>query len=85
MCSSDLDIGPDEIPVLRLLKLMARGEKVSFEEAHEVLEQLDSAVIGDADHCRRKLEAYAKIGTDRMMCLMNTAAYRTLPWSGASN
>lgn len=76
--STSLDIGPNEIPVLRLLKLMARGEKVSFEEAHEVLEGLDSAVIGDPDHCRKKLEAYARIGTDRMMCLMQ---YGSIPHS----
>lgn len=68
--STSLDIAPDEIPVLRLLKLMARGQEVSHEEAHDVLEELDSVVIGDPDHCRRKLEAYGKIGTDRMMCLM---------------
>lgn len=67
---TSLDIPPDEIPVIRLLKLMARGEKVSHEEAHDVLEQLDSVIIGDVDHCREKLEAYRAIGTDRMMCLM---------------
>jgi len=67
---TSLDIAPDEIPVLRLLKLMAKGKEVSAEEAHDVLEQLDSVVIGDPDHCRKKLEAYEAIGTDRMMCLM---------------
>jgi len=72
--STSLDIAPDELPVLRLLKLMARGESVSREEAHEVLEQLDSVVIGDVDHCREKLEAYREIGTDRMMCLMQFGA-----------
>jgi len=72
--STSLDIAPDEIPVLRLLKLMARGETVSREEAHDVLEQLDSVVIGDPDHCRTKLEAYRAIGTDRMMCLMQFGA-----------
>jgi alkanesulfonate monooxygenase SsuD/methylene tetrahydromethanopterin reductase-like flavin-dependent oxidoreductase (luciferase family) len=67
---TSLDIAPDEIPVLRLLKTMAKGGEVSAEEAHEVLEGLDSVVIGDPDHCRKKLEAYEAIGTDRMMCLM---------------
>lgn len=67
--TTSLEIAPDEIPVLRLLKLMAKGVDVSAEEAHEVLEQLDSVVIGDPDHCRQKLEAYEAIGTDRMMCL----------------
>jgi alkanesulfonate monooxygenase SsuD/methylene tetrahydromethanopterin reductase-like flavin-dependent oxidoreductase (luciferase family) len=68
--STSLDIAPDEIPVLRLLKTMAKGGEVSAEEAHDVLEQLDSVVIGDPDHCRKKFEAYEAIGTDRMMCLM---------------
>ncbi len=72
--STSLEIAPDELPVLRLLKLMARGETVSREEAHEVLEALDSVVIGDPDHCRAKLEAYKTIGTDRMMCLMQFGA-----------
>jgi alkanesulfonate monooxygenase SsuD/methylene tetrahydromethanopterin reductase-like flavin-dependent oxidoreductase (luciferase family) len=71
---TSLDIAPDELPVLRLLKLMARGEHVSKEEAHDVLEQLDSVVIGDPDHCRSKLDAFRDIGTDRMMCLMQFGA-----------
>ncbi|MBL9097537.1 MAG: LLM class flavin-dependent oxidoreductase [Alphaproteobacteria bacterium] len=66
---TSLDIAPDEIPVLRLLKMMAKGMVVSAEEAHEVLEQLDSVIVGDPDHCRKKFEAYEAIGTDRMMCL----------------
>lgn len=67
---TSLEIDADELPVIRLLKLLARGEAVSNLEAHEVLEQLDSVVIGDVAHCRDKLEAYRRIGTDRMMCLM---------------
>ena len=67
---TSLDIADDELPVIRLLKLMARGEQVSKEEAHDVLEALDSVVIGDVDHCIGKLEAYRSIGTNRMMCLM---------------
>ena len=67
---TSLDIAPDEIPVLRLLKLMARGEEISAEEAHDVLEELDSVIIGDVDHCRKKFEAYVAIGADRMMCLV---------------
>jgi alkanesulfonate monooxygenase SsuD/methylene tetrahydromethanopterin reductase-like flavin-dependent oxidoreductase (luciferase family) len=67
---TSLEIAPDEIPVLRLLKLMAKDIEVSKEEAHEVLEQLDSVIIGDPDHCAQKLSAYQNIGTDRMMCLV---------------
>ena len=66
---SELEDSPDELPVIRLLKRMARGEEVSFEEAHEVTEQLDSVIIGDVEHCRRKMDSYRKIGCDRLLCL----------------
>jgi alkanesulfonate monooxygenase SsuD/methylene tetrahydromethanopterin reductase-like flavin-dependent oxidoreductase (luciferase family) len=56
--------------VVKLLKRMAQGEKISFEAAHEALEALDSVVIGDPSHCCDKLRAYQAIGADRMMCLM---------------
>jgi alkanesulfonate monooxygenase SsuD/methylene tetrahydromethanopterin reductase-like flavin-dependent oxidoreductase (luciferase family) len=67
---TSLEDTPDELPVIKLLKRMARNETVSFEEAHVVTEDLDSVIIGDADHCRKKMDVYRKIGTDRMMCLM---------------
>ena len=67
---TDLADDPKEIPVIALLKRMARGEKVSFEEAHEVVEPLDSVIIGDVDHCLKKIKAFREIGVDRMMCLM---------------
>jgi alkanesulfonate monooxygenase SsuD/methylene tetrahydromethanopterin reductase-like flavin-dependent oxidoreductase (luciferase family) len=55
---------------------MAQGQAISFEEAHEVLEPLDSVVIGDPAHCVGKLKAYEAIGADRMMCLMQ---YGSIP------
>lgn len=66
---TDLTPDPNGIPVVEGLKRMARGEKISFEEAHELLEPLESVVIGDPDHCITKFKAYEKIGTDRMLCL----------------
>ncbi|MGH7021968.1 MAG: LLM class flavin-dependent oxidoreductase [Caulobacteraceae bacterium] len=63
-------IHPDDPPVLVMLKRMAQGEVITAEEAHEVLEELDCVVIGDPDHCRRKIEGYRRIGIDRMMCMM---------------
>ena len=71
---TNLDIAPDEIPVIALLKRMAKGEKVSFEEAHECLERLDSVVIGDVDHCKKKAAKYQAIGADRLLCLMQFGA-----------
>jgi len=67
---TELEDRPDEVPVVALLKRLARGEEVSFEEAHEVAEQLDSVIIGDIDHCKKKMNAYRGIGTDRLLCLM---------------
>jgi alkanesulfonate monooxygenase SsuD/methylene tetrahydromethanopterin reductase-like flavin-dependent oxidoreductase (luciferase family) len=67
---TSLEIAADEIPVVAVLKRMARGEDISNEEAHETLEELDSVIIGDADHCAKKAERYADIGTDRLMCLL---------------
>jgi hypothetical protein len=69
-------IHPDDPPVLVVLKRMAQGEQIRFEEAHEVLEDLDCVVIGDPDHCNRKFEGYQAIGVDRMMCMMQ---YGSIP------
>jgi len=67
---TNLEIAPDEIPTIALLKRMAKGDHVSNEEAHETLEGLDSVIIGDPDHCRAKAAKYQGIGTDRLLCLM---------------
>lgn len=67
---TDLEITPDELPAIVLLKKLARGDTVSNEEAHEVIEHLDSVVIGDPDLCRSKMEKYQSIGVDRLLCLM---------------
>ena len=67
---TSLEITPDELPAIVLLKRLARGDSVSNEEAHEVIESLNSVIIGDLDHCRNKMQKYASIGVDRLMCLM---------------
>ncbi|MEO8115560.1 MAG: hypothetical protein ABI655_14325, partial [Phenylobacterium sp.] len=67
---NETKIQPDDPPVVVVLKRMAMGEEISFQEAHEVLEPLDCVVIGDPDHCKAKLKGYEAIGANRMMCLM---------------
>jgi len=67
---NEVQIQSDDPEVVKVLKRMAVGETISFEEAHEALEPLDSVVIGDPAHCIEKLKAYEGIGADRMMCLM---------------
>ena len=62
---TSLDIAPDEIPVIALLKRMARGENVSNEEAHEVLESSipsSSAIPIIAARRRRNIAASARTG-----------------------
>ncbi|MGH6985552.1 MAG: LLM class flavin-dependent oxidoreductase [Caulobacteraceae bacterium] len=63
-------IEPDDPAPLILLKRMAVGETIAPEEAHEVLEALDCVVIGDPDHCARRIRGFSSIGVERMMCLM---------------
>lgn len=65
-----LDPEQGDTPIIAVIKRMARGEHVSNEEAHELLEPIDSIVIGDPDHCTAKLDGYRRIGADRMMCMM---------------
>jgi alkanesulfonate monooxygenase SsuD/methylene tetrahydromethanopterin reductase-like flavin-dependent oxidoreductase (luciferase family) len=59
-----------EVPVVALLKRLAAGEPVSNEEVFETLDPLPSVIVGDVESCRRKIEAYADIGVDRLMCLL---------------
>jgi alkanesulfonate monooxygenase SsuD/methylene tetrahydromethanopterin reductase-like flavin-dependent oxidoreductase (luciferase family) len=54
-----------------LLNRQLAGETVDPEEALEVLEEIESVVIGDVDTCRRKIQRYKSIGVDRLMCLMS--------------
>ncbi len=61
----------DPVPVIRLLNRQLVGETIDPEEALEVLEAIESVVIGDVDTCRRKIQRYQSIGVDRLMCLMS--------------
>ncbi len=64
----DLD---DPNPVIRLLNRQLLGEEIDPVEAFEVLEPLESVVIGDVASCRAKIAGYTAIGVDRLMCLMS--------------
>jgi alkanesulfonate monooxygenase SsuD/methylene tetrahydromethanopterin reductase-like flavin-dependent oxidoreductase (luciferase family) len=67
----DLD---DPIPVIRLLNRQRAGQVIDPVEAYEVLDAVESVVIGDPDRCREKMERYAALGIDRLMCLMQFGA-----------
>jgi alkanesulfonate monooxygenase SsuD/methylene tetrahydromethanopterin reductase-like flavin-dependent oxidoreductase (luciferase family) len=63
----DLD---DPVPVIRMLNRQRAGLPVDPEEVFAALEPMESVVIGDVESCRKKMEGYARIGVDRLMCLM---------------
>ena len=65
----DLDLD-DPIPVIALLNRQLVGEEIDPVEVFEVMEAIESVIIGDVEACARKLEGYASIGCDRLMCLM---------------
>jgi alkanesulfonate monooxygenase SsuD/methylene tetrahydromethanopterin reductase-like flavin-dependent oxidoreductase (luciferase family) len=64
----------DPVPVIRLLNRQLHGYELDPEEVYEVLDPLDSVVVGDPDTCQHKLERYAAMGVDRLMCLMQFGA-----------
>ena len=61
----------DPVPVIRLLNRQLAGEAIDPEEAFEVIEEIESVVIGDVESCRSKIEGYRSIGIDRLMCSMS--------------
>jgi alkanesulfonate monooxygenase SsuD/methylene tetrahydromethanopterin reductase-like flavin-dependent oxidoreductase (luciferase family) len=64
----------DPVPVIRLLNRQRAGERLDPEEAFEVLEPVESVIVGDVEACRRKLHRYAELGVDRLMCLVQFGA-----------
>ena len=69
----DLDL-KDPIPVIALLNRHLAGEKIDSLEVFEAMEAIESVVIGDVDACHEKMQAYADVGCDRLMCLMQMGA-----------
>ncbi len=64
----------DSVPVIRLLNRQELGLPVDPVEAYEVLEGMDSIVIGDPDACVAKLRTMEEIGCDRLLCFMQMGA-----------
>ncbi|MEC3974118.1 LLM class flavin-dependent oxidoreductase [Amycolatopsis sp. H20-H5] len=52
-----------------LIGRILQGEQVADDEIFTVLSAQDSLIVGSQDTCRKKLQAYAELGIDRMMCL----------------
>lgn len=66
----------EDMPVIDLLKRQAAGEEIANEEAFQVLDTLESVIIGDVETCRRKMRSYADMGVDRLLCLHQFGALR---------
>ena len=64
----------DPNPTIRLLHRQRAGLPNDPEEALAAIEVIPTAVIGDVDHCRRKLRAIQALGVDRLLCLMQFGA-----------
>ena len=58
----------DPVPVIRLLNRQALGYELDPTEAFEVLEPMDSMIIGDVEACRTKMNRYRDMGVDRLLC-----------------
>ena len=69
----DLDLD-DPVPVIALLNRQMAGQPLDPEEVYEVLEPVESVVIGDEELCRKKMQGFADIGLDRLMCMMQIGA-----------
>ena len=54
----------------KVRKVPCLAAEIDPVEAFEVLEPIESVVIGDVEACRKKMERYAEVGCDRLMCLM---------------
>ncbi len=66
-----VDLDPDDPnPIVRLMNRQVLGYELDPVETYEALEDQDSVIIGDVDSCRRKIEKFAAVGFDRLMCLM---------------
>jgi len=64
----------DPVPVIALMNRQRAGQVLDPVEVFEALEPLDTAIIGDVESCRAKLEKFAALGVDRLMCLMDFGA-----------
>jgi alkanesulfonate monooxygenase SsuD/methylene tetrahydromethanopterin reductase-like flavin-dependent oxidoreductase (luciferase family) len=65
--AADID-RDDPVPVIRLLNRQILGEELDPQETFEVVNELDSVIIGDPETCFKKMQRYAHIGVDRLMC-----------------
>lgn len=59
----------DPSPALRLLNRQHLGIEIDPEEAYDLIDTIDSTIIGDVDTCRMKMKRFEDVGVDRLACL----------------
>lgn len=65
-----VDLDPDDpVPLIRLMNRQVLGMEIDPVEAYEVMEPVESVIIGDIDTCLRKARGFADIGVERLMSL----------------
>ena len=67
---AEYEVDPeDPVPVVRLLNRQFLGMEIDPEEAYEVLDPIDSVIIGDPDTCLAKMKKFKDVGVDRLLAL----------------
>ena len=61
--------GFQDSSVIRLLNGQFLGMEIDPEEAYEILDAIDSVIIGDPDTCLAKLRKFEAVGVDRLLAL----------------
>jgi alkanesulfonate monooxygenase SsuD/methylene tetrahydromethanopterin reductase-like flavin-dependent oxidoreductase (luciferase family) len=64
------DIDPnDPVPIIRMLNRQYLGMELDPEEVYDVVDKIDSVIIGDPETCLAKMQKFANVGVDRLLCL----------------
>jgi alkanesulfonate monooxygenase SsuD/methylene tetrahydromethanopterin reductase-like flavin-dependent oxidoreductase (luciferase family) len=65
-----VDLDPDDpVPLIRLMNRQVLGMEVDPVEAYELMEPIESVIIGDVETCLRKARGFAEVGVQRLMGL----------------
>jgi alkanesulfonate monooxygenase SsuD/methylene tetrahydromethanopterin reductase-like flavin-dependent oxidoreductase (luciferase family) len=64
------EVDPDDpMPIIRMLNRQYLGMELDPEEVYDVVDKIDSVIIGDEETCLRKMQNFADAGVDRLLCL----------------
>ncbi|HEX3476227.1 MAG TPA: LLM class flavin-dependent oxidoreductase [Kofleriaceae bacterium] len=57
-----------------LIGRILQGETVSDDEVFDTLSAQDSLIVGSPETCRRKIQQFAELGVDRLMCFQQVGS-----------